>query len=167
MRNASAAVLTGAPAHIVPWRNPDGDFTATYVNTYAGRTTGRIADISRIGDITDGRLSEMQHGTAVLISGIIEVVRVFEARNEWEPPNATLRLASGTGADVTVMVKAKHYDRVWGYLVMGRRFGLAGKVIRRHPDHPVLIDFMRLLMTQTDTITAEQYATYAQQSVTL
>lgn len=167
MRNASAAVLTGAPAHIVPWRNPDGDFTATYVNTHAGRTTGRIADISRIGDITEGRLSEMQHGMVVLISGVIEVVRVFEPRNDWQGPNAALRLSSGTGADVSVMVKPQHYERVWGYLVMGRRFGLAGKVIRRDPKHPVLIDFMRLLMTQTDTITAEQYATYAQHAVTL
>lgn len=167
MRNASAAVLTGAPAHIVPWRNPEGDFTASYVNTPAGRTTGRIADIGRIGDITEGPLSQMQHGTAVLISGIIEVVRVFEPRSEHVGPNAVLRLSSGTGADVSVMIRPQHYERVWGYLVMGRRFGVAGKVIRREPSHPVLLDFMRLLMAQTDTVTAQQYAAYAQQAVSL
>lgn len=162
MRNASAAVLTGAPAHVVPWRNPEGDFATTYVNTVRGRTTGNLASIDQIADITDGVLSQMEDGTFVLISGTIEVVRLFERVHpnypdaEWMLPSATVRLSSGSGADVIVTMNARHYEDVWGYLVMGRRFGLAGTV-RREQDAPATIDFARLLMTQTDVLTPEAY----------
>lgn len=172
MRNASAAVLTGAPAHLVPWRNPAGDFTTTYVDTIAGRTSGQLSCIDQIGDITDGVLSQTEDGTFVLISGTVEVVRLFERVHpdfpdaEWMYPSATVRLDSGTGADVIVTLNGRHYEDVWGYLVMGRRFGLAGTVRRAEKDDPATIDFARLLMNRTDVLTAEAYDVH-RQAVTL
>jgi hypothetical protein len=156
-------VLTGAPAHVVPWRNPEGDFATTYVNTHAGRTTGRITSIDQIGDIADGVLSQMEDGTTVLISGTVESVRLFERVHpnypdaEWMLPSATVRLSSGTGAEVIVNLNARQYEDVWGYLVMGRRFGFAGTVRRPEPDALTVIDFTRLLMNRTDVLTSEAY----------
>lgn len=162
MPHGSAAVLAQTPAHIVPWRNPEGDFATRFVDTVRGRTTGNLASIDQIADITDGVLSQMQDGTFVLISGTIEVVRLFERVHpnypdaEWMLPSATVRMSSGSGADVIVTMNARHYEDVWGYLVMGRRFGLAGTV-RREQDCPATIDFARLLMAQTDVLTPEAY----------
>ena len=171
MRNRSAAVLAQTPAHIVPWRNPEGDFATTYVNTYSGRTTGQLDSIDQIGDITDGVLSKTEDGTFVLVSGTVACVRLFERVHpnypdaDWMFPSATVRLSSGTGADVIVTLNGRHYEDVWGHLVMGRRFGLAGTV-RREQDAPATIDFARLLMTQTEVLTAEAYNVH-RQAVTL
>lgn len=162
MPHGSAAVLAQTPAHIVPWWNPEGDFATRFVDTVRGRTTGNLASIDQIGDIADGVLSQMTDGTFVLISGTIEVVRLFERTHpnypdaEWMLPSATVRMSSGSGADVIVTMNARHYEDVWGYLVMGRRFGLAGTV-RREQDCPATIDFARLLMNQTDVLTPEAY----------
>ncbi|WP_399559042.1 hypothetical protein OIA45_49075 (plasmid) [Streptomyces chartreusis] len=167
MRNASAAIVGQTPAHLVPRQNPNGDFAATYLNTPAGRYNGRLT-IDQIGNLTEGRLSAMVTGTFVLISGTIESVRLFgdDLVNDWNYPRATVRLSSGTGADVVVDVSTAHYGRIWGYLVMGRRFGLAGHVRRPQPDAPIVVDFVRLLMTRTDVLTAEAYAEQ-RQAVTL
>lgn len=170
MRNRSAAVLAQTPAHIVPWRNPEGDFATIYVDTLNGRATGRLESIDQIGDIAEGVLSRTPDGTFVLISGTVECVRLFERVHpnypdaEWMYPSATIRLSSGTGADVIVTLNGRHYEDVWGYLVMGRQFGLAGTV--RRADGPSTIDFNRLLMTQTDVQTPETYALH-RQAVTL
>ena len=171
MRNASAAVLRGAPAQIVPWQNPEGDFATRFVDTVRGRTTGNLVSLDQIADIAEGVLSQMQDGTFVLVSGTVEVVRLFERVHpdypdaEWMLPSATIRMSSGSGADVIVTMNARHYEEVWGYLVMGRRFGLAGTV-RREQDAPVTIDFARLLMTQTEVLTVEAYKVH-RQAVTL
>lgn len=162
MRNRSAAVLAQTPAHVVPWQNPKGDFATTYVNTYSGRKTGQLTSIDQIADITDGVLSQMEDGTFVLISGTVECVRLFERVHpdypdaDWMFPSATVRLSSGSGAEVIVTLNGRHYEDVWGYLVWGRRFGLAGTV-RREQDAPAHIDFARLLMTQTEVLTPEAY----------
>lgn len=172
MRNRSAAVLAQTPAHIVPWRNPEGDFATRFVDTVRGRTTGNLVSLDQIADITDGVLSQMADGTFVLISGTIEVVRLFERVHpdfpdaEWMLPSAAIRLSSGSGADVIVTMNARHYEEVWGYLVMGRRFGLAGTVHRPEADGPATIDFTRLLMTQTEVLTPEAYDVH-RQAVTL
>jgi len=165
MHNASAAIVELTPAHIVPWRNPNGDFTTTYVNTHAGRYSGSLS-IDQIGNLTEGRLSEMLDGWFVLISGTVESVRLF-GDDDTEVSTATVRLSSGTGADVVVHLTDRHYANVWGYLVMGRRFGLAGFVRRTSPDAPPFVTFVRLLMTRTDTVTADEYRAYACQAVTL
>lgn len=171
MKNGSAAVLTQTPAHIVPWQNPEGDFATTYVDTYGGRKNGQLSSIDQIADITDGVLSQMEDGTFVLISGTVEVVRLFERVHpdypdaDWMYPSATVRMSSGSGADVIVTMNARHYEDVWGYLVMGRRFGLAG-IVRRDEDAPATIDFVRLLMTRTDVLTPEAYDVHCQ-AVTL
>ncbi|MCX4886077.1 hypothetical protein [Streptomyces sp. NBC_00847] len=163
MRNGSAAVLAQTPAHVVPWRNPEGDFATTYVNTVRGRTTGQLNSIDQIADIADGVLSQMKDGTAVLLSGTIESVRLFERVHpnypdaDWMLPSATVRVSSGTGAEVIVTLNGRHYEEVWGYLVMGRRFGFAGTVRRPEPDTLTVIDFTRLLMTRTDVLTPEAY----------
>jgi hypothetical protein len=171
MRNGSAAVLTQTSAHVVPWRNPEGDFATTYVDTYGGRLNGQLSSIDQIADITEGVLSQMEDGTFVLISGTVEVVRLFERIHpdypdaDWMYPSATVRLSSGTGEDVIVTMNARHYEDVWGYLVMGRRFGLAG-IVRREQDAPTTIDFVRLLMMRTDVLTSEGYDVH-RQAVTL
>ena len=171
MRNGSAAVLAHTPAHVVPWRNPEADFATAYVDTYSGRKTGQLSSLDQIADIADGVLSQMEDGTFVLISGTIEVVRLFERVHpdypdaDWMYPSATVRLSSGTGADVIVTMNARHYEDVWGYLVMGRRFGLAGTV-RREQDAPATIDFSRLLMTRSDVTSPDTYDVY-RQAVTL
>lgn len=172
MHNASAGVLEPTPAHLVPWRNPNGDFATTYVNTVRGRKTGQLSSIDQIADITDGVLSQMQDGTFVLISGTVECVRLFERIHpdypdaDWMYPSATIRLSSGTGAEVIVTLNGRHYEDVWGYLVMGRRFGLAGTVRRSDTDGPATIDFTRLLLNRTDVLTSEDYAVF-RQAVTL
>jgi len=171
LKNGSAAVLAQTPAHIVPWLNPEGDFATAYVDTYDGRTSGRLSSLDQIADIADGVLSQMKDGTFVLISGTIEVVRLFERVHpnypdaDWMYPSATVRLSSGTGAAVIVTMNARHYEDVWGYLVMGRRFGLAGTV-RRDEDAPATIDFARLLLMRTDVLTPEAYDVH-RQAVTL
>jgi hypothetical protein len=162
MRNASAAVLEQTPAHLVPWRNPDGDFAATYVNTHTGRFSGALT-IDQIGTLAEGRLSEVPDGWFVLISGTIESVRLF---GDDDSPTATVRLSSGTGADTIVHFTDGHYANVWGYLVMGRRFGLAGFVRRTSADVPPFVTFSRLLMTRTDVLTPEAYDVH-RQAVTL
>jgi hypothetical protein len=173
MHNASAAVLTGAPAHLVPWQNPVGDFATTYVNTHSGRKTGRLTSLDQLADITTGVLSQNTDGTFVLLSGTIECVQLFERVHpdypdaDWMFPAATVRMSSGTGADIIVSLNGRHYEDVWGYLVMGRRFGVAGTVSRPEQGAPAVIDFARLLLSPTDTVTPELYTTYARQAVTL
>jgi hypothetical protein len=158
MRNASAAVWEPTSAHTLQWQNPDGDFATTYVNTHAGRTTGRLT-IDQIPSLTEGRLADMSDRTFVLLSGTIECVRIFENTKvrSLDLHRATIRLSSGTGADVIVYVAPYHYDRIWGYLVTGRRLGIAGTVRRETPDAPPVIDLVRLLMARTDAPTAEDY----------
>lgn len=173
MQNRSAVVVPQKPAHLLPWRNPNGDFTAAYVDTRLGRTTGQLDTIDQLVHITHAPLADVEAGTFVVLSGTVECVRLFERVHpdypdaDWMYPSATVRMSSGTGADVIVSLNGRHYEDVWGYLVMGRRFGVAGTVSRPEQDAPSVIDFVRLLMTQTDTITPEQYATYARQAVTL
>lgn len=164
MRNASAQVWEPTSAHTLTRRNPIGDFTATYVNTPQGRKSGRLASIDQIPTITDGRLSDMRNGTFVIVYGTIESVRIFEQPTSYDftLTRATVRLSSGTGAETIIDVRPLHYDRIWGYLVMGRSYGFSGHVVRSEPDAPEHINLSRLILAGADIATPETYA--AQQS---
>jgi hypothetical protein len=164
MRNGSAAVWTPTSAHTLTTRNPIGDFTATYVNTRSGRNTGCLT-MDQIPLLTEGRLSEMANGMFVIVHGAIEVVRIFPHAKEYMPPSAMVRLESGTGAATYIRVTYQQYERIWGFLVVGRSYGLSGTVVRPEKGAPEYIDLSRLLMAGSDIATRETYA--AQQAVTV
>lgn len=148
MRNGSAALLEPGKAHTY---NPERDFTATFLNTPRGRTTGRLASIDEIQHIAQGRLSEMTHGTAVIIRGTITVVRVFESLPKpYLPPSAMFRLESGTDAATYIRVTWQQYERIWGYLVHGRVVSVSGTVVRPDAEAPEFIDLDRLLLDPAD-----------------
>lgn len=157
MRNASAAVWEPTSAHTPNRRNPRGDFTATYLNTTSGRFTGRMT-MDQIPFLTNGLLSEMVHATFVSIHGTIAVVRVFEHSKPYMPPSAMVRLESGTGAATYVRVPYPAYERIWGFLVMGRDVGLSGTVVRSEPNAPEHIDLARLWVAGSDVLTPQSYA---------
>lgn len=158
MRNGSAAVWTPTSAHTqTTRRNPEGDFAATYVNTPAGRRTGRMS-MDQIPMLTEGRLSEMTNGMFVTVRGIIDSVRLFESAKDHMPPRATIRMESGTGAVTHVSVTGEQYDRIWGFLVMGRTASLCGTVVRSPAGGPEHIALSRLWLDQIDLLTPETYA---------
>lgn len=157
MRNGSAAVWQPASAHTPTWRNPEGDFTATYLNTTSGRFTGRMT-MDQMPFLTNGRLSEMADGTFVSLHGVIAVVRVFEHSKDFMPPSAMVRLESGTGAATYIRVPYQAYERIWGFLVMGRNVGLSGSVVRPEPDAPEHIDLARLWLAGSQVLTPQSYA---------
>jgi hypothetical protein len=160
MRNASAQVWEPTSALTFTRRNPEGDFTATYVNTPQGRKSGRLPSIDQIPTVTAGRLSDMRNGTFVIVHGTIESVRIFEqpTRYDFTLTRATVRISSGTGADTIIDVRPQHYDRIWGYLVMGRSYGFSGHVVRSEQGGPEHINLSRLLLAGSDIATRETYA---------
>lgn len=156
MRNGSAAVLEPDQAHTS--YNPENDFTAVFLDTPHGRKTGRLSSIDEARFMTEGRLSRMEDGTHVIIRGTIEVVRVFEDKaRPYMPPAATIRLSSGTGADTIVSLGYREYERVWGYLVMGRVVSVSGRVVRSEAGAPEHIELIRLLIAGSDDVTKPQY----------
>lgn len=164
MRNASATTWRPTSALTHSRRNPQGDFTATYLDTPAGLFTGRTTSIDQIALITEGRLSAMPDRAFVIIYGTIASVRVFEDSRPYMPPSAMVRVESTTGGATYVWVAGLHYDRIWGYLVMGRSYGFSGKVVRPEPDAPEYVELARLLKTGADDATPATYA--AQQAAT-
>lgn len=163
MRNASAAVWEPTSARTLTQRNPIRDFTATYMNTRSGRFSGRMT-MDQIPFLTDGRLSDMTNGTFVMIYGTIEVVRVFPHSKDYMPPSAMVRVESGTGAATYVRFTYQQYERLWGFLVVGRSYGYSGNVIRPESGAPEHINLARLLMADSDIATPQTYA--AQQAAT-
>lgn len=162
MRNGSATTWRPTSALSLSRRNPERDFTATYLDTPAGIFTGRMTSIDQIAHVTEGRLSLMPDRASVIIHGTIAVVRVFEDSRPYMPPSAMVRVESNTGGATYVRVAGLHYDRIWGYLVMGRSYGFSGKVVRPEPAAPEYIDLDRLLTSSSDHATP---ATYAAQQV--
>lgn len=154
MRNGSAAVLEADQAGTY---NPERDFTATYLNTRTGRKSGRLVSIDEIQHMAAGRLSQMDNGTAVIIRGSIDVVRVFPHSKPFRSPSAMFRLESNTGAATYVRVTYQQYERIWGYLVYGRVVSVFGTVVRPEPGAPEHIDLTRLLLSDSDDVTRERY----------
>jgi hypothetical protein len=154
MRNASAQVLEPDQAHTL---NPERDFSAQYVDTIAGRNTGRLT-VDQIPALTMGRLSQMTNGMFVIVRGTIETVRLFEnEKKPYLPPTAMVRLESGTGAATYVRVGYSEYERIWGYLVHGRVVSVSGNVVRPEPGAPEYINLSRLLLAGADITTRETY----------
>lgn len=143
MRNGSAAVLEPNEART---HNTDGDFTAQYVNTRTGLTTGRFNSIEDIQHIREINLSRVAHGVYVTLHGTIEVVRIFESqRLPDEVHTAMVRLDSGTGAATYVQFNAKQYQKHFGDLVYGRFAGFSGTVVRPAPGAPEYIRLHSML----------------------
>lgn len=164
MGNASATTWRPTSPLTPSRRNPKGDFTAIYVDTPAGIFSGRLTSIDQVAHITEGRLSLMPDRASVIIYGTIAAVRVFEDSRPYMPPSAMVRVESNTGGATYVRVSGLHYDRIWGYLVMGRSYGFSGKVVRPEPAAPEYVELARLLTVGADEATPETYA--AQQNAT-
>lgn len=161
MRNGSAAVLEPDQAHTY---NPERDFTAQYVNTQAGLTSGRLT-VDQTTAISETRLSRTADGVFVIVRGTIDVVRVFENSKPYMPPSAMFRLESGTGAATYVHVGHREYERIWGFLVYGRVVSVSGKVVRPERGAPEYINLSRLLIASADVLTPQTYAAQLAESV--
>jgi hypothetical protein len=157
MRNGSAAVWQPTSAPTPTWQNPDGDFATTYVNTPHGRFSGRMT-MDQIPMLAEGRLSDAANGMFVTVRGIVDSVRVFEHSKSYMPPSAMFRLESGTGAATYVRVSYQAYERIWGFLVMGRQVSLCGTVVIPVPGAPEYIELSRLWLAGSDILTPESYA---------
>jgi hypothetical protein len=171
MRNASATVLEPTSlVHHFQQPNPTGDFSAAFVDTRYGRPSGTVS-VDQMHLITTGRLSEIRDTTFVVIRGSIEAVHLYDnKRSEYLPPTAVVLLSSGTGATTVIHIPSVAYDRIWGWLVIGRTVSLSGTVTRPDTKAPEYVTLSRLLLAGSDVQTRETYATQralAQQAVTL
>ena len=145
MSNGSAAVLTPTlAAGFVS--NPNGDFTATYVNTTTGRSTGYVTP-DQIHCIAERPLSALKHNTVVLVVGYIDDIHVI---NPEERPRAVMVLDSGSAASIEVDVRAGEYQRCWGNLVIGRAVRVAGTLRKDSPDKPARLFLNRVTVLGGD-----------------
>ena len=145
MPHGSAAVFTPAlAAGFVS--NPNGDFTATFVNSPTGRGTGYVTP-DQIHTIAERPLSTLKPGTVVLVLGYVDDVQLFEPDDR---PRAVMVLDSGSGATVDVDIRAADYQRVWGDLVIGRPVRVTAVLRRSTPDKPATLSLNRVTVLGGD-----------------